>query len=115
MKMFDLHPHIIAWQSEGVSIPYKNPLTRRHTVYIPDFLIVYEKNGKKLVDMLEVKPAKEVPGMLAEGKRRLTAKDKLAQAINAAKWQAAIAYCAKRGVRFRVMTEHELFGKSSRR
>lgn len=107
MVFFDNHPMVIAWSSESISIPYRNPLTGRQTVYVPDFLVVYERNGKKHAEMIEVKPAKEVPGY--EQKRRLTKKDKLAQVLNAAKWQAAISFCAKRGITFRVITENDLY------
>ena len=109
MTYFDHHPNVIAWSSECVSIPYRNPLTGRQTVYVPDFLVVYEANGKKQAEMIEVKPAKEVPGLLKEGAKKLTKRDRLAQILNAAKWQAAAAFCAKRNIRFRVITEQDLF------
>ena len=109
MKFLDSNDSVVAWSSESISIPYRNPLTGRHTVYIPDFLIVYvDKKGNKHAEMIEIKPAKEVPGLLKEGKR-LTKKDRLAQTVNAAKWQAAIAFCAKRKIFFRVITENDLF------
>lgn len=107
MKMFDMHPHVIAWKSEPFPIPYQNPLTGKQTVYVPDFLVVYQKGNQKKIEMIEVKPSKEVPGMLAE--KKLSKKDKLSQAVNAAKWQAAISFCAKRGIYFRVITEDDLF------
>ena len=110
MVYLDTRPEVIAWQSEGLSIPYRNPLTGRQTVYVPDFLVVYidSRTGSYKAEMIEVKPAKEVPGMLNETKK-LSKKDKLAQAVNAAKWQAAASFCAKRKIRFRVLTEVDLF------
>jgi len=109
MRYFDHHPNVIAWSSESISIPYRNPLTGKQTVYVPDFLVVYEdKNGLRRAEMIEVKPAKEVPGLLNETKK-LSKRDKFAQVLNAAKWQAAAAFCAKRKIRFRVLTEQELF------
>jgi hypothetical protein len=114
MRYLDSRPEVVAWSSEGVSIPYRNPLTGRHTVYIPDFLVIYQdKSGKNKVEMIEVKPAKEVPGLLNESKK-LTKKDMMAQALNMAKWQAAMAFCKKRGIHFRIMTEMELFPTTSR-
>lgn len=112
MRMLDQHPHVTGWMSEpkigGHGIPYKNPLTNRHTVYIPDFLVVFQKNGKSVVEMWEVKPAKEVAGY--GWTSRLSKKDKLAQAVNWVKWQAAASYCAKRSIFFRVLTEDQIFG-----
>ena len=105
---FDRSPAVLGWSSETCAIPYRNPLTGRHTVYIPDFVVVYQdRNGKKHAEMIEVKPAKEVPGYLAESK--LSQRDRLAQALNMAKWQAARAFCSKRGMFFRVMTEHQIY------
>lgn len=114
MMYFDKAPAVTNWASEPISIPYRNPLNGRHTIYIPDFLIAYQdKSGRNHVELLEIKPAKEVPGAITE--KRMTPKLKLTQALNMAKWQAAAAFCAKRGIKFRVVTENELFGKKKRR
>jgi hypothetical protein len=103
MRFFDLNPMVLGWASETCSIPYHNPFTNRQTVYVPDFVIVYEdKNGKKHAEMIEVKPAKEVPG-LREGKT--SKRDQAAQALNYVKWQAAVQFCTKRNIKFRVLTE----------
>ena len=108
MHFFDSHPNIIAWSSESISIPYRNPLTGKWSMYIPDFLINYiDKSGNQHVEMIEIKPLKETPGY---SEKRVDARTKLAQAINMAKWSAAQAFCAKRGISFRVMTERDLFG-----
>lgn len=110
MRFFDLNPAVLGWASETCAIPYFNPFNNRQTVYIPDFVIVYEdRNGKKHAEMIEVKPAKEVLG-LREGKQ--TKRDQAAQALNYVKWQAALAFCTKRSMKFRVVTEDQLFGKS---
>lgn len=107
MLFFDSHPNIISWSSESVSIPYQNPLTGRWSMYIPDFLISYiDKNGQQHAEMIEIKPLKETPGY---SEKRVDARTKLVQAVNMAKWRAAQAFCAKRGIHFRVMTERDLF------
>ena len=46
MKFCDENPSIQAWASEAVKIPYRNPLTGRHTIYVPDFL--YNIKQKKV-------------------------------------------------------------------
>lgn len=108
MRVFDNHPNIIGWSSESISIRYYNPLNNKWSNYIPDFLVVFvDKDGRQRCEMIEVKPIKETPGF-NEG--RITAKTKLAQVINQAKWLAAAEYCAKRGWHFRVATERDLFG-----
>ncbi len=107
MRYFDQHPQVIGWSSETCAIPYFNPFKKAQTVYVPDFVIVYEdRNGKKRAEMIEVKPAKEVPGM-TEGK--MTKRDQAAQALNYVKWQAAMAFCSKRNITFRVLTENEIY------
>ncbi len=107
MTTFDNEPMIIGWSSETCAIPYRNPLTGKHTVYVPDFVVVFEdRQGKKHVEMIEVKPSKEVPGFT---EAKLSAKDRLAQALNMAKWQAAKAFCSKRNIGFRVMTELHIY------
>lgn len=110
MRTFDLNPAVIAWDSEPISIPYKNPFTGLMTVYVPDFLVVYvDVNGKSHAEMIEVKPAKEVPGANISGRAKGREQLRATHAINLAKWQAAIKFCAKRKIKFRVLTEHQLF------
>lgn len=106
-------PNILGWSSESVPIKYLNPLTQKWCNYIPDFFIAYiDANAKKHVEIMEVKPNKESPILNANGlweSRGGSKKDKLVQIINAAKWQAAMIYCGKRGWKFRICTEQQLF------
>lgn len=106
MQVLDGTPEVLGWASETFSIPYFNPLTKKWSMYIPDFLVAYvDKTGKQNCEMIEIKPAKEHP----EYAGKVSKQTKLVQAINAAKWQAAMAYCARRKWRFRVATENDLF------
>ena len=55
MNFCDSHPSIQKWASESIKIPYQNPLTRRVTVYVPDFFIQYlDKNNRLLSDVIEI-------------------------------------------------------------
>ena len=57
MKFCDEHPAITQWASEAVRIPYRNPLTGKQTIYVPDFFIAYaDKSTKQRVELIEVKP-----------------------------------------------------------
>lgn len=108
MRVLDNHPNVTQWASESISIPYMHPLTGKWTFYIPDFLIVFvDKNGNKRAEVVEVKPAKE-----AYIERAKSKKDKLVLAVNQAKWAAAMAWCHKNGLTFRVLTEDEMFRKA---
>lgn len=110
-RMFDQHQNILQWASESVKIPYRNPLSGKYTVYVPDFLIVYEdKNGKQKAELIEIKPQKET--FVEHAKSN---KDKLSLAINAAKWAAAQAWAKNHGMVFRVVNENSIFNNPKRR
>lgn len=103
--LMDKNPGCLGWSSESISIPYKNPLTGKWAMYVPDFFAIFVDNkGNKRAEMIEVKPLKETPGFTG----KCTQRDKLAQAINAAKWTAALQYCIKRGWTFHPITEREI-------
>ena len=57
MKMLDENPGIQEWASESIKIPYRDPLTGKHTVYVPDFLVCYtDSKQKKHAELWEIKP-----------------------------------------------------------
>jgi hypothetical protein len=106
MRFCDSNDKILKWASESITIPYRNPFTGKSTIYVPDFLIVYQdRTGKVISEMIEIKPKKQT---LIEEKVT-NARDRAAIALNAAKWQAASAYCKRMGITFRVITEDHLF------
>ena len=101
----DNNPAVIQWASEAITIPYRNPVSGKNTIYIPDFLVVYEdKNQKKHTELIEIKPSTEVTMESAKSYR-----DKLMVAINMAKWAAADAWARANNIRFRVVTEYDIF------
>lgn len=105
MTLLDNHPNVIQWASESITIPYINPLTGKRSVYVPDFFVLYrDKNGKERAELIEVKPAKEAIAENAKSKR-----DKAALIVNTAKWAAALTYCKKSGINFRVLTEDQIY------
>ena len=109
-RMFDQHQNILQWASESVKIPYRNPVSGKYTVYVPDFLIMYEdKNGKQKVELIEIKPRRETYMENAK-----TLQDKLSLAINAAKWQAAQIWANQHGMTFRVVNEDSIFNNPKR-
>lgn len=117
MIWLDKHPYILAWASESIQIPYYNPVKAKWSVYIPDFFVVYADgsgSGAKHCELVEIKPEKECywhqGGVDKNGRKRsITEATRLVQVINAAKWDAATKYCGKRGWRFRIVTEKQLF------
>ena len=112
MMFCDNHESVIQWASEAIQIPYRNPLTGKQTVYIPDFFVMYQdKMGNKIAEVIEIKPKKQ---SLIES-RVASAKDRAVVALNHAKWGAAMAYCKRIGCTFRVITEDDLFYKGKRK
>jgi TnsA endonuclease N terminal len=107
MMFCDNNPNVLQWASESVRIPYRNPLTGKQTIYVPDFMVVYQdKTGKQVAEMVEIKPAKET---LLENNKRPSQRTRAVIAINHAKWQAAHHFCKRMGITFRVITENDLF------
>lgn len=106
MSFFDNNPSIEQWSSEPIRIPYRDPLTGKQTVYVPDFLVRYlDKNLKKHTELWEVKPANQTV-LEKVGKNPYNQ----AQYVkNMAKWQAASSWCKNQGIRFRILNEGDIF------
>jgi len=106
MLFCDNNSSVQQWASEPVRIPYRDPLTGKQTVYVPDFLITYiDRSQKTHVEMIEIKPSNQ---QLLEkvGKNPYNQ----AQYVkNMAKWQAATAWCRNQGIKFRIINESDIF------
>ncbi len=101
----DNNPAVVNWASEAIQIPYFNPVSGKQTVYVPDFIIVYlDSKQKKHTELIEIKPSKEATMESAKSYR-----DKLMVAINMAKWAAADNWARANNMRFRVVTEFDIF------
>ena len=110
MKFCDNNDNILKWASEAVQIPYRDPLTNRNTVYIPDFFIQYiDKDGRMLTELIEVKPANQT--LLEKVGRNKN--NQMQYVKNQAKWQAAQAWCKSQGIKFRVLYETDLFANGA--
>jgi hypothetical protein len=106
----DNNPAVINWASEAIQIPYYNPVSGKQTIYIPDFLVVYvDANQRKHTELVEIKPSKETTLESAKSYR-----DKLSVAINLAKWAAADSWARANNMRFRVVTEFDIFKNQKR-
>lgn len=112
MKFCDESPSIERWASEAIQIPYRNPLSGKQTIYVPDFFIQYtDKNGKNHVEVIEVKPENQ-------SLKEKTGRSKANQAhwiLNQAKWEAANAWAKQKGIKFRIVTEKDIFHQGTRR
>lgn len=105
MRFCDEHPNVDNWSSEAIRIPYLNPLTGKRTTYVPDFLVSYlDRNNKKHVELIEVKPKNQT---IKENAKSNYNKAHWVQ--NQAKWTAARAWCKQRGIHFRIVTEDDIY------
>ena len=112
MKMCDENPAIQQWASESVKIPYRDPLTGKHTVYVPDFLVHYvDAQQKKHTELWEIKPRNQT--LIEEvGKNPYNQ----AQFIkNMAKWEVARQWARKHSLVFRVISEDQIFHMGGKR
>ncbi len=106
MRFCDTHKSVQKWASEAISIPYKDPLTGRQTIYVPDFFIQYvDKNNTMHVELIEVKPASQTI-LERVGKNKYNQ----AQYVkNQAKWAAANIWYKQQGIKFRILNENDMF------
>lgn len=104
MCFCDDNPNVLAWASEPVKIDYKNPLTGKLTIYVPDFIITYvDGGGGKHAELIEIKPASQTnPQFARKGEKQQVL-------VNYAKWDAASKWAKKRGMKFRVLNEGDIY------
>ena len=112
MRMLDEHQGVEKWASESIQIPYRDPLTGKYTIYVPDFFITYvDKNGAKHAEVVEVKPASQT--LLANVGKSVYNQQQYLK--NMAKWEAATKWCKQQGIKFRVVNEEHIFHQGSKR
>jgi TnsA endonuclease N terminal len=105
MMFLDSNDNVLQWASESISIPYRNPLTGKQSVYIPDFLVTYKGRGNTTVaELIEIKPKKQ---SLIESKA--SDRDRAIVALNYAKWDAATKWAKRNGLTFRVINEDMIY------
>jgi len=105
MMFLDSNDNVLQWASESISIPYRNPLTGKQSVYIPDFLVTYRgRNNTTIAELIEIKPKKQ---SILESKA--SDRDRAVVALNYAKWHQATLWCKKNGLTFRVINEDQIF------
>jgi hypothetical protein len=110
MRFLDNNDNILQWASESISIPYRNPITGKQSIYVPDFLITYKnRNNQMIAEVIEIKPKKQ---SVVESKMK--ANERAVVAVNYAKWDSATKWCKKQGLLFRVITEDDMFRNGSK-
>ena len=106
MNFCDNNPSVMQWASESIQIPYRHPLTGKNTIYVPDFFIVYNGKGqKRIAELIEIKPNNQAK-LENVGKN---IQNQASYIVNKAKWEAAGKWCKHKGIRFRILTESDIF------
>lgn len=105
MRFCDTNDNILQWASESIRIPYLHPITGKMTSYVPDFLITYRTRDNTVkAELIEIKPKGQ--STITESQKP---RDRAVVAVNYAKWDAAVKWCRKQGLSFRVITEDDMF------
>jgi len=111
MMCLDSNDNIVNWASESISIPYRNPITGKQSMYVPDFFVTYrDRNNTTRAELIEIKPKKQ---SLIES--RMSDRDRAVVAVNYAKWDAATKWARRNGLIFRVINEDMIFHQGSKR
>ena len=111
MMFLDNNEHIIQWASESVSIPYRNPITGKQSMYVPDFLVTYRNRDNTVrAELIEIKPKSQ--SIIEE---RQSQRDRAIVAVNYYKWDAAQKWCRANGLTFRVITEDQIFHQGGKK
>jgi hypothetical protein len=111
MMFLDSNDNIVNWASESISIPYRNPITGKQSMYVPDFFVTYrDRNNTTRAELIEIKPKKQ---SLIES--RMSDRDRAVVAVNYAKWDAATKWARRNGLIFRVINEDMIFHQGSKR
>ena len=111
MMFLDSNVNVLQWASESIRIPYRHPLTGKMTNYVPDFLVTYRgPNNTTRAELIEIKPKKQ---SLLES--RMNDRDRAIVAVNYCKWDAATKWAQAHGLRFRVITEDDIFHQGGKK
>lgn len=111
MMFLDSNDNVLQWASESISIPYRNPLTGKQSMYVPDFLVTYRgRNNTTVAELIEIKPKKQ---SLIESK--MNAKERAIVAVNYAKWDSATKWAKRNGLTFRVINEDQIYHQGNKK
>ncbi len=110
-RFLDMHPACVKWGSESVVLNYISPIDGNKHRYFIDLNATF-KNGDQLnTFIIEIKPYRHTqpPKQTAKKKESVFLHEVVEYKKNMAKWEAAKLYCEKRGYKFIILTEKELF------
>jgi len=115
MFYLDMNPKIRKWNSEGLTIVWKDMQNKSHRYY-PDFYYeMIDPKDPNIVEkvIVEIKPMRETQKPVRPVNETLKALRNYEYGYkmymkNKLKWGAALEYCQKRGYKFVLITEEHL-------
>ena len=113
-QWLDITPSVIEWSSENIYIKYYDPVQGRTRRYYPDFyMMVSEPDNKYRRYIVEIKPHREIspPRKTTKKSNKTLRYQQATYLTNQAKFEAADEYCKKIGMKFKIITEQQLFNK----
>lgn len=112
-KFLDNNANVLKWASEEIGIPYLNAVDNKVHTYYPDIWMQYKnKNGDLITEIIEIKPKEQIEKPKVVGKSKKTQLyEQLTYIKNVSKWKYAQAFCDKQGIKFRLVSEMEIFSK----
>lgn len=108
-EFLDNNPNILQWSSEEFYIPYYHPFRKRPARYYPDYWVKFKnRKGEIVQEIWEVKPSTQTKKTRSKNpKQKLY--EQATYAVNVSKWKAANQFCHKYGIKFRILTEKDIF------
>lgn len=114
MMQLDHDLNVKQWSSEELSISYYSPKDHKKRRYFPDFFVEYTNGNKELIEIKPLSQCLPPKANAKKGKRKLIS-EVVTYETNQAKWAYAKEWCKQNGVKFKVLTEHDLFPKVKKR
>lgn len=110
MKWCDTNPSVLEWGSEIVIVPYRSPVDNKiHRYFVDFYMKIKSKENIITKYLVEIKPEKFTkPPSIPAKKTRKFIEEVYQYGTNQAKWKAADEFCEDRGMKFLVLTEHDL-------
>jgi len=111
-EFLDNNPNILVWGSETVVIPYYSKADARSRRYMVDLFIEYRnRKGELIRELVEIKPFAQTQKPTPRGnkKKETYLREVYTYQVNTDKWIAAAKFAKDRGMKFRILTEKDIF------
>jgi hypothetical protein len=115
MTYLDNNESVTKWSSETIVIPYLDLRNKSHRYYADFYYEIINSENPALMDrvLVEIKPSKELTPPERPLNETTKALSNYEYSIrmhikNKLKWDAAIDFCNKRGIKFVIITEEHL-------